>query len=40
MTDEKLNEVYYQPYYLWRGGKAIRELHEIMAIPKKMSSHA
>ena len=39
MADEKLNEVYYQPDYLWRDDKAIRELHEIMSIPKKMSSH-
>ena len=35
MTDEKLNEIYYQPYHLWTGGKAIRQLHKITSIPKK-----
>ena len=34
MTDEKLNEAYYQPNELWTGGKAVRELHKIMSILK------
>ena len=34
MTDEKLNEAYYQPDHLWTGGKVIRELHKITSIPK------
>ena len=35
MTDKKLNEVYYQPDFLWTGRKVIRELHKITSIPKK-----
>ena len=35
MTDEKLNEAYYQPDQLWTDGMAIRELHKITSIPKK-----
>ena len=35
MTDEKLNEAYYQLHHLWTGGKTIRKLHKIMSIPKK-----
>lgn len=35
MTDEKLNEVDYQPNHLSTGGKAVRELHKITSIPKK-----
>ena len=35
MTDQRLNEVYYQPDHLWIGSKAIRELHKNMSIPKK-----
>ena len=35
MTDEKLNEAYYQPDRLWTGGKAIKELHKITSIPNK-----
>ena len=35
MTDEKLSEAYNQPDRLWTGGKAIRELHKIVSIPKK-----
>ena len=35
MRNKKLNEAYYQPDHLWTGGKAIRELHKIMCLPKK-----
>ena len=35
MAGEKLNEAYYQPYCLWKGAKAIEELHKITSIPKK-----
>ena len=35
MTDEKLNEAYYQPDHLWAGGKTIRKTHKMMSIPKK-----
>ena len=35
MTDEKLNEAYYQPDQLWTDGKAIRELHKTTSIPKR-----
>ena len=34
MTDEKLNEAYYQLDHLWGGGKTIREMHKITSIPK------
>ena len=37
MTDEELNEVYFHRYCLWNVGKTIRELHEILSMPKKMS---
>ena len=35
MTDEKLNEAYYQPGHLWTDGKAVRQLHTITSVPKK-----
>ena len=35
MTDEKLNDAYYQSDHLCTGGKAIRELHKITSIAKK-----
>ena len=35
MTEEKLNEAYYQPNHLWIGGMAIKELHKITSVPKK-----
>ena len=35
MTDERLNEAYYQSDHLWTGGKAVRELHKTTSIPKK-----
>ena len=37
MTDqEKLCGVYYEPDRLWTGGKAIKELHKITFMPKKV----
>ena len=35
MRDKKLNEAYYLLNHLCTVGKAIRELHQIMSIPKK-----
>ena len=35
MAEGKLYQEYYQPDRLWTGGKAIKELHKIMPIPKK-----
>ena len=35
MRDAEVNETYYQPYHLWTGSQAIRELYEIMYVPKK-----
>ena len=35
MTDEKLNETYYQLDGLWTGGNAIEELHKITSMPRK-----
>ena len=37
MTDEeKLYKAYYQPDRLWTGAKAIKELHKITSILKKV----
>ena len=37
MTDqEKLCGAYYEPDRLWTGGKAIKELHKITFMPKKV----
>ena len=36
MTDEeKLYQEYYQPDWLWSGGKAIKELHKNFYVEKK-----
>ena len=36
MTEkEKLYQAYYQVNRFWTGGKATKELHEIMSIPRK-----
>ena len=36
MTDEeKLYQAYYEPDFLWTGGKAIKELHKITSMSKK-----
>ena len=38
MTDkEKLYQAYYQPDRLWTGGNAIKELHKITSMSKKIS---
>ena len=35
MADEdKLNQAYYEPYRLWTGNKAIKELHKITPMSK------
>ena len=40
MTDEeKLYQTYYEPDHLWTGGKAIKELHKITSMSKKISNH-
>ena len=33
--EEKLYEAYYELDHLWTGGKAIKELHKGMSIPRK-----
>ena len=35
IDEEKLCEAYHQPDRLWTGGKAIKELHKITAVPRK-----
>ena len=40
MTDEeKLYQAYYQAARLWNGGNAIKELHKITSMSKKISNH-
>ena len=40
MTDrKKLYQAYYEPDSLWTGGKAIKELHKITSMSKKISNH-
>ena len=34
--EEKLYQAYYQPDRLWIGAKAIKELHKITSMPKKV----
>ena len=39
MADEdKLNQAYYEPYRLWTGNKAIKELHKITSMSKNISN--
>ena len=38
MTKEKLYQAYYEPDRLWTGGKAIKELHKITPMSKKISN--
>ena len=35
IDEEKLYQPYYEPDYLWTGGKAIKELHKITSNSKK-----
>ena len=35
IDEEKLHQAYYESNRLWTGGKAIKELHRIMSMPKK-----
>ena len=39
MTDEKLNEVYYQPDHLWTGGKQLESCIKSRLYWKMMSAH-
>ena len=38
LIDKKVNELYYQPEFVWTSSKAIRELHKITSTPKKYIS--
>ena len=39
MADEdELNQAYYEPYRLWTGNKAIKELHKITSMSKNISN--
>ena len=35
IDEEKLYQAYYELDRLWTGGKAIKELHKIISMPKK-----
>ena len=39
IDEEKLYQACYEPARLWTGGKAIKELHKITSMPKKLSNH-
>ena len=36
IDEEKPCQAYYEPDRLWTGGKAIKELHKITSMPKKV----